>query len=88
MLSLVLMSLRQTHWIHEGWAGRAIVIAAVLWIVSALATSVLAVITRTSGGSALFFPTPDAKVATWPGSYRAFIAMGFATLCALWVIVF
>jgi hypothetical protein len=89
MLSLVLMSLRQTPWTHEGWTGRAIVTASVLWIVWALATSVLAVIARPStGGSTLFFPTPEAKVATWSRVYRAFIAMGFAALCALWVIGF
>jgi hypothetical protein len=89
MLSLVLMLLRQTPWRQEGLGNRIVVTAALVWMITALAMSVAAVLTRTRAGvSVPLFPAPDAKPGAWPGTYRAFIALGFVALCALGVIVF
>ena len=89
MLSLVLMMLDRTPWSREGLAARAIVSGAVVWIVVALVMSVAAVLPPSRAGMPVSpFPAPDAKLATWPSSYRAFVALGFAALCALGIMVF
>jgi hypothetical protein len=89
MLSLVLMMLRQTPWSQEGPWGRVVVSTALAWMVGALAMSIAAILTRSrSGASISLFPTPDAKLAAWSGSYRAFLAFGFAAICLLGIMVF
>ena len=89
MLSLVLMTLRQTPWGEESWAARAILSAAGAWITAALLMSIAAVLTRTRAGvSVPLFPSPNEKLNAWARSYRAFIALGFVALGALAVIAF
>jgi hypothetical protein len=89
LLSLLLMILRDTPWSRQGWAERVIVIVSFAWVIAAILISTVAVLARDCAGAPrLLLPSPDAKLATWPGPYRAFIAIGFAALGALAVIAF
>ena len=89
MLSLALMMLHQAHWNEAGVVRRVVVGAAILWTVAALGMSVAAVVTPSRDGAfASLFPPPNAKLASWPSSYRAFIALGFAAICVLGLMVF
>jgi len=89
LLSLILMTLRQTPWSQEGLATRLVVMAAVVWMLIALAMSAAALLTKPKTDAPVsLFPPPNARVAMWPSAYRAFIFLGFAALCALGIMVF
>ena len=87
MLSLVLFTLAKTPWSHLEWSGRVAMVAALLWSASALALSTITLLGHDRKGDASsLVPSPEAKLRTWPGLYRAFLALGFVTLGALaWV---
>jgi hypothetical protein len=89
MLSLVLMMVQQVPWSQEGLAGRVVVSGAMAWMVAALAMSVAALFAQPRSGSSLsLFPAPDAKLTAWPSSYRVFVALGFAAIGVLGVMLF
>ena len=89
LLSLVLLTLRQTSWNDLDALGRVIVASATLWVITAPILSTVAVLIRDRAGSSRpLIPSPDATLRTWPVHYRAFLGLGFAALGALAVIAF
>ena len=89
LLSLLLITLRQTPWTGLDVAGRVIVGFAFLWVVSAPLLSTIALLVRDPEGSAHpLIPSPHATLRTWPPHYLAFLGLGFAALGALAVIAF
>lgn len=89
LLSLLLLTLRQTPWNDLDALGRAIVTSATFWVITAPLLSTIALLIRDQSGSARpLMPSPDANLRTWPVHYRAFLCLGFATLGALSVIAF
>ena len=89
LLSLLLLTLRQTPWNELDAIGRAIVASAALWVITAPLLSTIALLTRDRAGSVRpLMPSPDATLRTWPVHYRAFLGLGFAVLGALALIAF
>ena len=87
MLSLVLFALGKTPWNHLETPGRIAMVTALLWTVTALLLSTIALFSRAPRGDAPpVLPSPEAKFRTWPGAYRMFLLVGFLSLGALaWV---
>ncbi|HET9234590.1 MAG TPA: hypothetical protein VFP10_10655 [Candidatus Eisenbacteria bacterium] len=89
LLSLLLLTFRQTPWNDLDALGRVIAASAALWVIAAPLLSTIAVLIRDRAGSVRpLIPSPDATLRMWPVHYRAFLGLGFVALEALAVITF
>jgi hypothetical protein len=87
LLSLVLLALGKTPWSRLELFGRIALAAALLWSLTALLLSGVALLgSAPKGGTPPVLPSQETKRHTWPGAYRLFLLFGFASLGAVaWV---